>query len=60
MELIRDLLAGFGAIGLLCLVYECVRGWIEAGPPSSHDIRREPWTQDQRDKQREFERMLGK
>jgi hypothetical protein len=60
IDVIRDLLAGFGAITLIALTYDCVRGWIEAGPPSSHDIRRRPWTEDERDQRRKWDRIQGR
>lgn len=60
LDLLRDILAVFGAFFVLVLAYECVRGWIDAGPPSSHDIRRRPWTPDERDQQARWNRIQGR
>jgi hypothetical protein len=60
MDLARDILAGFGLLTLGLLAIDCVRGWIEAGPPSSHDIRRRPWTEDERDTRRKWDRIQGR
>lgn len=58
MDLIRDLLAGLGAITLLILSYDCVRAWLDT--PSSHDLRRRPWTEDERDQRKRWDRIQGR
>lgn len=60
MELLLKLLAGYGLLMMGLQAIDCIRGWLDSAPPSSHDIRRRPWTEDERDQRRKWDRIQGR
>ena len=60
MDILRDILAGIGFLTVVWLAASCIGSYMDKLPPSSHDIRRRPWTEDERDAQRKFRRIQGR
>lgn len=56
IDLLRDLLAGFGLITLGCLAADCIRSYIDAKVPDSVP----PPRHDERDQQRKWDRIQGR
>lgn len=57
-DFLRDLLAWVGFIAIVWQAAKCIGSYMEH--PSSHDIRRRPWTEDERDQQRKWDGIWGR
>ena len=60
INVIHDIFAGIGFLTVVWLAASCIGSYMDKLPPSSHDIRRRPWTEDERDQRRKWDRIQGR
>ncbi len=57
-DVLKEGLAWIGFAAIVWQAAKCIGSYTDH--PSSHDIRRKPWTDDERDVQRRHQRMMGR